>query len=110
MPAVLKPTLRWASALALASAVLAGVFVHGGPPPVLASHLCAATGSPLGPFDLQTYEAKDYQTTSARTLELAGFNHLFPDVPSFAMPALETGDRSAGSGQPGAAYIPPVLL
>src|SRR2546422_482874 len=110
MPAVLKPTLRWASALALASAVLAGVFGRGGPPPVRASPFCAATGSPLGPFDLQTYEARDYQPPYARPLELAGFTHLFPDVPSFAMPPPETGDRSAGSGQPGAAYIPPVLL
>ena len=67
------------------------------PPPARATHLCGDTGSPLGPFDLQTYEAKDWRTTYGRTLELAGFNALFPELPGFALPQLKIGPRSAGS-------------
>ncbi len=78
--------------------------------PAEAHHLCGATGSPLGPFNLETYEAADYKNLYARTMELAGFNQLLPDVPSFALPNLNTGDRSAGSGVMAAPYIPPVLL
>jgi hypothetical protein len=98
------------SALALAIAVLAAAFLRAGPQSARASDLCGNTGSPFGPFNLQTYEAADYKNVYARTLELAGFNQLFPDLAGFAMPALEAGDRAAGSGQPGAPYIPPVLL
>ena len=43
-------------------------------------------------------------------MELAGTNQLFPDNPAFALPPLETGDRSAGSGTTTRPYIPPVLL
>lgn len=78
--------------------------------PVDASHLCGATGSPFGPFDLQTYEDGNYKNTYARALELAGYNRLFPELPGFALPRLETGDRSAGSGQTVDPYIPPVIL
>lgn len=80
--------------------------------PAQATDLCAATGSPFGPFALDTYEAGrvEHRTTYARTLELAGFNQLFPELPTFALPPLETGDRAAGSSQPVSPYIPPVLL
>lgn len=75
-----------------------------------ATHSCASTGSPFGPFSFLAYEAADYRNTYAQALELAAFNALFPDLPSFALPPLETGPRSAGSTQTTAPYIPPVLL
>jgi hypothetical protein len=43
-------------------------------------------------------------------MDLAGNNLLFPDNPSFALPPMETGDRSAGSGMTTAPFVPPVLL
>jgi len=43
-------------------------------------------------------------------MELAGWNQLFPEYPTFAPPAIETGDRGAGSGSLTGPYIPPVLL
>ena len=108
----LKPALRLPRVAGLAVAILAIVSLYAEPPPAQASHLCGNTGSPFGPFDLQTYEygTEEHKAVYARTLELAGFNQLFPDIPSFAMPALESGDRSAGSGQLASPYIPPVLL
>jgi hypothetical protein len=75
-----------------------------------AHHLCGNTGSPFGAFNLQTYEAADYRNAYARTMDLAGYNQLFPDRPTFSLPALETGGRGAGSGQLTGGYIPPVLL
>jgi hypothetical protein len=75
-----------------------------------AHHLCGNTGSPFGPFDLQTYESADYRNAYARTMDLAGYNWLFPEQPSFALPWLETGGRQYGSGWTTAGYIPPVLL
>jgi hypothetical protein len=59
---------------------------------------------------METYEAADYRNAYARAAELAGHNQLFPEYPSFAVPALETGDRGAGSGPTTTPYIPPVLL
>src|SRR5574341_1747646 len=104
-------TLFRAPALITVAAILAGVlFMDQEPARVEAYHLCPSTGSPFGPFDMQAYEASDYKNVYARTMELAGFNQLFPDVASFAMPQLEYGDRSAGSSWPGDKYIPPVLL
>ena len=102
-----KPALISLAALAL---LAAGAYALRGAPPAAAHHLCANTGSVYGPFDIQTYEAADYRNTYARTLELAGFNQLFPEMSSFALPELETGGREAGSGtrQPG--YVPPVIL
>ena len=97
-------------ALSLALAVIAVFLYTGNPPPAYASHLCGNTGSSQGPFDLQTYEATDWRTTYGRTYALAGFNRLFPDVSGFALPRLETGGRSAGSGQLRDPYIPPTLL
>ncbi len=94
--------------LAAVAAVIA--ILHQTPISVQATHLCAETGSPFGPYDMETYEAADYRNTYAHTLELAGFNQLFPKYPSFALPRLETGDRSAGSSQTTDPYIPPVLL
>ncbi len=78
--------------------------------PARAHHLCPNTGSPLGAFPFDTYEDGNYRTTYARTFELAGLNQLFPDLPSFALPQMETGLRSAGSSQLRSPYIPPALL
>jgi hypothetical protein len=71
---------------------------------------CAATGSPQGHYDFDTWEAGDYKTRYAAAMELAGYNQLFPDDPDFALPPLETGDRAVGSATTTAPYIPPVLL
>jgi hypothetical protein len=71
---------------------------------------CPATGSPFGPFDLLTYEHGDYKSVYGRAMELAGYNQLFPDIPSFALPQLYTGARGAGTGQPASPSIPPVIL
>jgi hypothetical protein len=43
-------------------------------------------------------------------MDLAGYNWLFPDRPTFALPQLETGGREHGSGWTTGGYIPPVLL
>src|SRR3990172_8717463 len=75
-----------------------------------ASRLCSATGSAAGPFPFEAYEAADYRNTYARSLELAGFNQLFPEHEGFALPRLESGDRAAGSSQTVDPYIPPVIL
>ncbi len=94
----------------LAATGLAFGFLLPAPQPILANHQCANTGSPFGPFEMEAYEAADYRTTYARTLELAGFNQLFPELPSFGLPRLESGQRTAGSGQSVEPLIPPVLL
>ena len=97
--------------LSLLLAGLAGVVaILSSLRPAAADHLCPATGSPFGPFNIETYEALDYRNTYARTMELASYNALFPEQPSFALPGLESGGRSAGSGQIVNPYIPPVLL
>ncbi len=75
-----------------------------------ASHSCGSTGSPFGPFPFRAYEDGNYKTTYAREFELAGFNQLFPEYPSFALPRIETGARDAGSAQTIDPYVPPVLL
>jgi hypothetical protein len=73
-----------------------------------ADHLCSATGSPRGPFDITTWEAGDYRTVYGQTMELAGTNQLFPSLGSFAVPRLNSGPRSAPTlASP---FIPPVLL
>src|SRR5262245_46489270 len=59
---------------------------------------CAGTGSPQGPYSFDTWEAGDYKTRYSDSMDLAGLNELYPDNSSFALPALETGDRNAGSG------------
>lgn len=43
-------------------------------------------------------------------MELAGLNQLFPEQAAFALPAMETGDRSLGSSNTIPGFIPPVLL
>ena len=78
--------------------------------PALATHGCASAGSPAGPFDLESYEAASWRATYARSLELAGFNQLLPDVSGFALPILESGPRSSGSTTTVAPYAPPALL
>ncbi|MEE8347356.1 MAG: hypothetical protein V3S20_08420, partial [Dehalococcoidia bacterium] len=100
--------LAWCGVLAVALFVL--VSFHAGAQPAGATHLCGNTGSSQGPFDLQAYEDADWQTTYGRTLVLAGLDKLFADVPGFDLPQLETGGRSAGSGQLTNPYIPPTLL
>jgi len=97
-------------ALTLIAAVISLAFLVAERRPAEAHHLCDATGSPLGPFNLETYEAQDYKNIYARTMELAGFNQLLPDISSFAVPKLKTGDRTAGGDLTADAYIPPVLL
>ena len=101
-----------ASPVAVAVALGVAVLLHvsSGGSPVLASHLCPNTGSPFGPFDIESYEAADYRSVYARTFELAAFNQLFPEHAGFATPDLETGDRSDGSEQKLDPYIPPVIL
>jgi hypothetical protein len=71
---------------------------------------CGSTGSPQGPYSFETWEPLDHRTRYSQTIELAATNQLFPDNPSFALPNLEVGDRSAGSGTKTAPHIPPVLL
>ena len=97
-------------AILLVLVFAAAVPLAADPLPAQASHLCGNTGSSQGPFDLETYEASDWRTKYARTMELAGFDRLFPDVSGFDLPRLETGPRSAGSSQLRDPYIPPTLL
>jgi hypothetical protein len=73
-----------------------------------ADHLCSATGSPRGPFDITTWEAGDYRTVYGQTMDLAGTNQLFPSLGSFAVPRLNSGSRSAPTVA--SPFIPPVLL
>ena len=98
------------AAITLALALIAVFLYAAAPPPARASHLCGNTGSPRGPFNLQTYESADWRNTYNRTFALAGLNRLFPDIGEFALPRLETGGRSAGSGQLTTPYIPPTML
>ena len=100
--------LAWCGVLAVALLVLVGF--HAGARPAGATHLCGNTGSSEGPFDLRAYEDGNWETTYSRTLVLAGLDKLFADVPGFDLPQLETGGRSAGSGQLTDPYIPPTLL
>ena len=97
-----------AVAVALGAAVLLHLLSSGSP--ASASHLCSSTGSPFGPFDIESYEAADYRDVYARTFELAAFNQLFPEHDGFAMSELESGQRADGSGQKVDPYIPPVIL
>jgi len=55
--------------------------------------LCPATGSPLGPFNVISYDPEDYRAVYNQTFELAAVNRLFPDDPYFSVPPLETGPR-----------------
>ena len=71
---------------------------------------CSGTGSPQGPYSFETWEAGDYKTRYSNAIDLASINQLFPDNAEFALPPLETGDRSAGSSTTVPPYIPPVLL
>lgn len=94
-------------ALPLAALALIAIALAS-PRPGEAHHLCTATGSLQGPFDIQTYEAADYQTRYAETMALAGINTLFPNLESFAVPTLTSGTRDdPGEADP---FIPPVLL
>ncbi len=101
-----------ASPVAVAVALGAAVLLHlsSGGSPASASHQCSNTGSPFGPFDIETYEAADYRDVYAGTFELAAFNQLFPEHEGFATSELETGERADGSDQKLDPYIPPVIL
>ncbi|MCH8814217.1 MAG: hypothetical protein IH957_03840 [Chloroflexi bacterium] len=94
----------------LVAAVVGVAFLLARPSAAEANHLCGATGSPLGAFDMETYEAEDYGYVYAQAIELAGYNALFPDLEAFAVPSLGSGDREAGLDFPVDGYIPPVLL
>ena len=59
---------------------------------------------PLGPFNVETYEPADYRNAYARTIELPVTTSSSRSTPSFALPALETGNRAAGSARPGRLY------
>ncbi len=97
-------------ASALVVVFVAVVLFAADAPSAQASHLCGNTGSPQGPFDLQTYEDADWKETYGRTMEFAGLNKLVREATGFKLPKLETGPRSAGSGQLRDPYIPPTLL
>jgi len=55
--------------------------------------LCAATGSPMGPFNVISYDPEDYRTVYTETFELAAVDGLFPGDLYFGLPPLETGPR-----------------
>ena len=84
--------LRASALLALSAALLAS---GGGvaPPPVAATHLCGETGSTMGPFIVQAYDAKDYRSIYNEAFNLAAGNELFPGDLYFSLPPLETGAR-----------------
>src|SRR3989304_6184496 len=55
-----------AGALAAAAVALVAGILLGGAEPALANHQCAATGSPFGPFDIETDEAAEPARTRPR--------------------------------------------
>ncbi len=106
--------MRW---LLLATlGLLAPLLLLGGTwRPALANHNVPACALDINPdpnaFEyIQAYEHKDYPWAYAPVFELAGFNQLFPELPGFGLPPLETGPRSAGSSRTVPPYIPPTLL
>lgn len=105
---------RWL--LALTVATLACIALAGRQQgPALANHNVPDCALDINPdpnvFEyIQAYERRDYPHGYAPVFELAGFNQLFPDVPGFALPPLETGPRSAGSSRTVSPYIPPTIL
>ena len=75
---------RFTTAISLFGLLAAAIALTiGVPGRAEAHHLCGNTGSPFGPFDLQTYESADYRNAYARTMDLAGYNQLFPRPPYF---------------------------
>ncbi len=105
MEGVVRRHALWAALVALA--LVSSLWWPRG---TRATHLCGSTGSTHGAFSFETYEAADWPWLYLRTMDLAGANALFPDIPDFALPALETGLRSAGSSRLISPYIPPVIL
>lgn len=91
-------------------AVVVGAGLASSPEPALATHNCGSAGSPAGPYNLLAYEASDWRNAYGKSLEFAGFNQLFPELSTFALPRVETGPRSAGSGTTTTPYAPPSLL
>jgi hypothetical protein len=82
-----------ASALLVVSAVLLAGGNGVAPAPVGATHLCGETGSTMGPFIVQAYDAKDYRSIYNEAFDLAAGNELLPDDLYFGLPPLETGAR-----------------
>ena len=97
-------------ALLLLVVIAIAVLLAANPLPAEASHLCGNTGSPAGPFNLQTYEELDWKKTYGRTMELAGLNKLIREASGFKLQKLESGPRSSGSGALVDPYIPPTIL
>jgi hypothetical protein len=95
---VIPNRLRLAAVL-LTLSLLFLVQADSVPPPAQADDfdLCAATGSPMGPFNVTSYDAEDYRTVYNETFELAAVNGLFPGDLYFGLPPLETGPRGAGA-------------
>ena len=109
--AFLRGGVLWRGVLALLLVMAVGsLTLSPSPHSAVATHGCAGAGSPAGPFDLLAYEAGDWRTAYRRTLELGAFNQLFPGLPSFAVPPLETGPRVSGSSTTVSPYIPPTVL
>ena len=70
------------------------------PPPAAATHLCGETGSTMGPFIVQAYDAKDYRSVYNETFNLAAGNQLLPGDLYFGLPPLETGMRPGATPYP----------
>jgi len=100
---------RLAGPVLLGLALLALALARS-PQPADAGHGCAAAGSPAGPFALTSFEAVNRESTYNKALELAAVNQLFLEQPSFAVPPLQTGPRTAGSDTTAAPYVPPTVL
>ncbi|HJX61315.1 MAG TPA: transglycosylase SLT domain-containing protein [Dehalococcoidia bacterium] len=88
----LAAVLRASALLAVSGALLAG---GDGlePPPVAATHLCGETGSSMGPFIVQAYDAEDYRSVYNEAFNLAAGDQLFPGDLHFGLPPLESGVR-----------------
>ena len=71
--------------------------------------LCAATGSPMGPFNVVSYDPEDYRTVYNQTFELAAVDGLFPGDLYFGLPPLETGPRVPGTPVPPTPTFTPTL-
>ena len=105
----------WRQAIVFLLLTLAVVLAAGLTPtgrPTLAVHQC---DNWPGAFNIDAYEAQPsgslgWKNIYARSMEFAAFNQLAPDVPTFSLPKIETGPRSAGSTNLVDPYIPPVIL
>jgi hypothetical protein len=90
---MVRDRLRLAIALLTVSATLLAGGDGLAPPPVAATYLCGETGSTMGPFIVQAYDAKDYRSIYNEAFNLAAGNELSPGDLYFGLPPLETGAR-----------------